>query len=174
MNFWLFSLYFTHCFAHYLTINLADKMYLLLYWVIYSRRKMLEEHATYVFQARLKEFLDCYITCILQSLSFSPMSWSFSRWVKVYFESFVLLWNILCPVEHSDVTKRPGKCNTCVTIETAWHCPRPFHKHPYLLSPMAIAGFPFSPPEATANFCKSWRTFECHTKAGGSAILFRN
>ena len=33
VNFLLFSLYFTHCFAHYLRINLADKMSLLLYWV---------------------------------------------------------------------------------------------------------------------------------------------
>ena len=32
-NFLLFSLYFTHCFVHYLRINLVDKMYLLLYWV---------------------------------------------------------------------------------------------------------------------------------------------
>ena len=36
MNFLLFSLYFTHCFAHYLKINLADKIYLLLYWVTNS------------------------------------------------------------------------------------------------------------------------------------------
>ena len=35
VNFLLFSLYFTHCFAHYLRINLADKMSLLLYWVTY-------------------------------------------------------------------------------------------------------------------------------------------
>ena len=35
MNFLLFSLYFTHCFAHYLRINLADKISLLLYWVTY-------------------------------------------------------------------------------------------------------------------------------------------
>ena len=35
LNFLLFSLYFTHCFVHYLRINLADKMYLLLYWVTY-------------------------------------------------------------------------------------------------------------------------------------------
>ena len=33
MNFLLFSLYFTHCFAHYLRINLSDNMSLLLYWV---------------------------------------------------------------------------------------------------------------------------------------------
>ena len=33
LNFLLFSLYFAHCFVHYLRINLADKMYLLLYWV---------------------------------------------------------------------------------------------------------------------------------------------
>ena len=31
----LFSLYFTHYFAHYLRINLADKMSLLLYWVTF-------------------------------------------------------------------------------------------------------------------------------------------
>ena len=36
LNFLLFSLYFTHCFAHYLRINLADKMSLLLYWVTYT------------------------------------------------------------------------------------------------------------------------------------------
>ena len=30
VNFLLFSLYFAHCFAHYLRINLADKMSLLL------------------------------------------------------------------------------------------------------------------------------------------------
>ena len=35
VNFLLFSLYFTHCFAHYLRINLAYKMSLLLYWVTY-------------------------------------------------------------------------------------------------------------------------------------------
>ena len=34
VNFHLFSLYFTHCFAHYLRINLADIMSLLLYWVM--------------------------------------------------------------------------------------------------------------------------------------------
>ena len=31
--FFLFYLYFTHYFVHYLRINLADKMSLLLYWV---------------------------------------------------------------------------------------------------------------------------------------------
>ena len=36
VNFLLFSLYFTHCFAHYLRINLADIMSLLLYWVTYT------------------------------------------------------------------------------------------------------------------------------------------
>ena len=36
VNFLLFSLYFTHCFTHYLRINLADKMSLLLYWVTYG------------------------------------------------------------------------------------------------------------------------------------------
>ena len=35
VNFFLFPLYFTHCLVHYLRINLADKMYLLLYWVTY-------------------------------------------------------------------------------------------------------------------------------------------
>ena len=34
VDLFLFSLYFTHCFAHYLIINLADKMSLLLYWVM--------------------------------------------------------------------------------------------------------------------------------------------
>ena len=34
--FLLFSLYFAHYFGHYLRINLADKMYLLLYWVTFS------------------------------------------------------------------------------------------------------------------------------------------
>ena len=33
MYFLLFYLYITHYFVHYLRINLADKMYLLLYWV---------------------------------------------------------------------------------------------------------------------------------------------
>ena len=36
VNFLLFSLYFTHSFAHYLRINLADKMSLLLYLVTYK------------------------------------------------------------------------------------------------------------------------------------------
>ena len=31
----LFNLYFTHYFVNYLRINLADKMYILLYWVTY-------------------------------------------------------------------------------------------------------------------------------------------
>ena len=35
INFLLFSLYFTHHFVHCLRINLADKMYLLLYWVTF-------------------------------------------------------------------------------------------------------------------------------------------
>ena len=36
MYFLSFSLYFTHYYVHYLRINLADKMYLLLYWVTYE------------------------------------------------------------------------------------------------------------------------------------------
>ena len=32
VTFLLLSLYFTHCFVHYLRIKLAGKMYLLLYW----------------------------------------------------------------------------------------------------------------------------------------------
>ena len=31
----LYSLYFEHYFVHYLRIDLADKMYLLLYWVTF-------------------------------------------------------------------------------------------------------------------------------------------
>ena len=34
----LFSLYFTQYFVHYLRMNLADKMSLLLYWVTYQLR----------------------------------------------------------------------------------------------------------------------------------------
>ena len=43
VNFFLFSLYFTHCFAHYLRLNLADKMYLLLYWVTYQQVQYISE-----------------------------------------------------------------------------------------------------------------------------------
>ena len=35
LYFLLFSLYFVHYFVHYLRINLAYKMYLLLYWITY-------------------------------------------------------------------------------------------------------------------------------------------
>ena len=38
--FLLFSLYITHYFAHYLRINLADKMFLLLYWATYTLTKV--------------------------------------------------------------------------------------------------------------------------------------
>ena len=37
LYFLLFSLYFAIYFGHYLRMNLADKMYLLLYWVTYSQ-----------------------------------------------------------------------------------------------------------------------------------------
>ena len=41
----LFSLYFTHCFAHYLRISLAGKMSLLLYWVTYFYAKYSDANA---------------------------------------------------------------------------------------------------------------------------------